>query len=117
MTTQRPIEFRVWDSVKKEWVMDFTTSDHLKVMQFTGLKDKNGKDIYEGDIVAPEKDSDGSYHYPHKPFSIEYMLLENCGDCTFDSGIGFNFYLNDPSDVEIVGNKFEHPELLNDETN
>ena len=54
----REIKFRVWNTNLKKWVhpcVDITNSFNHdtpnKIMQYTGLTDKNGKEIYEGDIL------------------------------------------------------------------
>jgi uncharacterized phage protein (TIGR01671 family) len=79
------------------------------VCQYTGLKDKNAKEIYEGDIIK-------SKYYSGKPFLIEWKNLENCGCCSDDSGPGFNFKGiedDEKAKIEVIGNIYENPELLN----
>jgi uncharacterized phage protein (TIGR01671 family) len=73
------------------------------LMQFTGLKDKNGKEIYEGDII---KHIDCTYEEGGEPYvgTIEYESYF----CQFTSS-GEDF-CNDT--VEVIGNIYENPELV-----
>ncbi len=77
-------------------------------MQFTGLKDKNGKEIYEGDIIAGVE---GIYRRDARPTAI-----------TFEKGVfGFNgtSFSEGESELnwttekaEVIGNIYENPDLL-----
>jgi hypothetical protein len=84
----------------------FIIPAHL--MQYTGLKDKNGKEIYEGDIVRIPGGYQGDYHEREK---ISVVKWED--EDTAEIG----FYLNLPECVhwkhlEVIGNIYENPELL-----
>jgi uncharacterized phage protein (TIGR01671 family) len=76
-------------------------SERYKLMQFTGLLDKNDKEVYEGDIVNV-KYTDGSGY--DNPVEVSF---EN-GSFWVGSG-----YLNDIKIIEVIGNIYETPELLN----
>lgn len=88
--------------------------DDVKIMQFTGLKDRYGEEIYEGDIVRFfECDGDG-YTVPvvwdndYACFSVDWgsnMLS------SFDYLYLEEFY-TDIKDIEVVGNIYENPGLL-----
>jgi uncharacterized phage protein (TIGR01671 family) len=67
------------------------------LMQFTGLKDKKGKEIYEGDIVQSPYDSKGN-----KIKAVEWR--DSYNQC------GWN--LRKDTGVEIIGNIYENPELV-----
>lgn len=70
-------------------------------LQFTGLLDKNGKEIYEGDIVGWFRPDDGCLvEYRSGCFGIDYY-----GDWQPLGPTTEHF-------AEVLGNKYEHPELL-----
>lgn len=130
----REIKFRAWDhDDKKMWkvvaisesiwcdceekhikICDFDKSPSVKetdvrlsvnyeLMQYTGLKDKNGREIYEGDIIKCFVKGDSKVVFKHGCFCLESL---NYGNVTaFCDVFGA---------IEIIGNIYEKPELLED---
>ena len=140
---QREIKFRVWDHNNKNWAlfanaidiangsvyeigMDWETVLHeTTIQQYTGLKDKNDLEIYEGDIISFDE-------YPNIIFVVGWSVYEE---------VGWSLYSNTPNakpkyheleqifnNIElyeeysmryfdqgvykVLGNIFENPELL-----
>lgn len=112
----REIKFRVWHKKDKEMLVflsgfDYNTNilsvlqtiqewEIYQVMQFTGLKDKNGKEIYEGDIVKYDDEED----------LFEIIWSKEDAGLKIKSGNYIN--LIEPEYLEVIGNIYENPELL-----
>lgn len=128
-------KFRAWDSIKKEMFKDtfaitesgevvvveqeFVTStpdyvfvDHLVIMQSTGLYDKNGKEIFEGDIIRYNIDVVDIKRHPTLGF---YTVLDG-REGFFGDGMSIDDFEEDAKEfsktAEIIGNIYENPELL-----
>lgn len=122
---QDRFKFRIWDKFCEIWLTDFAINQNGEInkffnseealkrrfvlMQSTGLKDKNGKLIYEGDILIQKEENEG----PTKKLVIweeegGYLGLKDLkksffGVVTFHR-FGYTY--------EVIGNIYENPELL-----
>ena len=126
-------KFRAWDKKKErmiEWIdLDFSKDngeDFIIVfeptgivrdaiispisLQSTGLFDRNGKEIYEGDIVKHDP-------VPNPFISNAYfeIIQARSGEWRMDNYRGGQVLAYGNHEVEVVGNKFEHLHLLGEE--
>ena len=125
----RQIRFRAWDKELKKMLPniqeyydnlgwdfyptgqpncfgDFLNNDSFVVMQFTGSFDKDGKEIYSGDIIKRANKFTGVVTFDKCGFRVQWEK-----DATFyDHPRHLDEYL--PSNIEVIGNSHENPELL-----
>jgi len=116
----KEIKFRAWDRVlnqflpniqnhigNSEWAFGNMLKDEIgryTIEQYTELKDKNGREIYEGDILEDPKYDE--------PFVVEYHA-PIAGYVGWGDDRIAGCYLITEEDLEIIGNIHENPELLN----
>ena len=107
-----------WDDLLCEYNFMDCGEDWLQgdgqIMQFTGLKDKNGKDIYEGDIVRWFKtEYDWNKGCANKIDVYSKIVYRNHGFWVNDEGFGYEGEdLWNWEEMEVVGNIFENAELI-----
>ena len=104
------IDFKKGVLVGEHWEFgetNFMNFDEIVLMQSTGLKDKNGKEIFEGDIVKMAKDvySEPTYYEVVRHRGGAYRLESKKHGC--------ELWLRH-TDCEVVGNIYENPEFLED---
>ena len=119
----RELKFRVWDKDKKKMVYfnlynitkrtlhydtstfpqyeNFWKKKNVEIMQYTGLSDKNGVEIYEGDILSFVSVESPKFRKPYKPFSVYWDEKEaRFSDWT------------PRGNAIVIGNIYANPELM-----
>lgn len=108
-TYKRIITTEEKDGHTEQFVLEMVSVDHIlqeeifDVMQFTGIHDINGNEIFEGDIVIPTKFKD-------KPNRVEFIKhgfyrVKNINNKIYVNPLG-------NCEIKIIGNIYENPDLL-----
>ena len=118
----KEIKFRCWISFTQEMVGWDEMEKHgdiyrlikqpnaYPLMQYTGLKDKNGKEIYEGDLIELHKNKNGCCQVVFENSYVGGWVLTE----PKNKGSRLSLGARDPSDIEVIGTTYENPDLIGD---
>ncbi len=116
----REIKFRAWwlgDKIMESWSeifmteplsMYFRSDERPVLMQYTGLKDKNGKEIYEGDIVKPVQTKGMRWKLATVEYQRGEFVILPKGETRSFKTLTETGWLK----IEVIGNVWENSELL-----
>jgi uncharacterized phage protein (TIGR01671 family) len=129
----RELKFRVWDNLKKEWLKkkvyhssislneggigEFVFKQHPEgyiIQQYTSMKDRNGVEVYEGDIVAEKITEEMAANGDSAKVGVVYFAAGTFlidGDGALYEHV-FSVSPHILEDFIVIGNRFENPELL-----
>ena len=103
--------------------IDFTIPFSKNLMQFTGLKDKNGKEIYEGDYLSVDggyDEGDMIHRIIWNDDKASFLIEAWMGDNEWDDSVNDEIYWqardknNYLKEFKVNGNIYENPELINE---
>ena len=118
----REIKFRAWHKFLKSWVVSGAISlngkylgtdpEEMILMQYTGLKDKNGVEIYEGDILEFNGQPIGGFGETN--FKINFGMHYSKIYTVQAMASGFNLprEMCDTVSAKVIGNIYENKDLL-----
>jgi len=112
----REIKFRAWNTVTEKMMLwddikkfgnlnKLISLNHVRVQQYTGLKDKNGVDIYEGDKVKVCNNNKGFFEVVFVTAYVGGWVLKHKDLDIISLGA------RKETDVEVIGNIHSNPEL------
>ena len=102
------IKTREFSSFEEKW---FVKACRVDIMQYIGIKDKNGKEIYEGDIVRQYADCAELGKSLHFFYVVEWSE-EYCGFVGRDIHSNEIYLMPGLKDIEVIGNVYENADLL-----
>ena len=137
----KEIKFRVWDKETNKMYFQLNESpcfglfegdraasiedvffyekQRFELMQYAGLKDKNGKEIYDGDVVKNSRCGSNRLMHVKWTDAIEEVSISGCEWTRQNPGFvfeniskGMTYVFIANKDLEVIGNIYENPELL-----